>query len=638
MTKKLYIILIPLAFMVLQSCKYTKYVPNGRLLLMNNKIVVNGDQNAPGEAENILKQHPNSGFWIFSPHFGFFVSPSLGVYNWGNGNDSAFFSRIGDPPVILDTSKVYTGAQQLQNWYFKKGYFNATSTYQIDSLRKNSKKAEVIYKVHSGERYYINKITKEVQTPHMNDLINFFEKKDSLIKKGDPYDEDVLEKEREKLTQIFRNEGYYNFSKNFISFEADTFLSGNRVNIKMVIAQKLVDEGDTTVYRDHEIYHINEVYIRPDLKFNKTVKPTDSLTHNGYHLIYDTLRYTPRYLTDAVHFKEGDKYDEEKVKETYSHLVGYKAFQLSQVNFDPGPRDTSGPTLIAYVNLNPLQKRTFTIEPEVTVTGGNFFGVNGSLGWINRNFLGGGEALEIRLNSGLEYQPAPNSSKPRPTTEIGTEISLAFPRFLLPFDTEGLLPKRMQPKSRTSIYYNHISRYEFDRETFGAKLSYQWRESRDKSHQIDLMDLSYSKITDPIQSFKDNLTDIQLAAFTSELISTTRYTYTINEQLNAKRKNPRYLKASAEVAGNVLSWIDQATGIGETLPNGTRGIFNVQYYQYLRVEADGRYFWNLHKNRFWVNRIYAGYILPYGNSKIATDTGVARVPTLFQVLLYGRKQ
>ncbi len=617
----------------MHSCRYTKYVPEGKMLLMHNEIIVNGEDNAPDPNENILKQEPTPGFWIFSPHFGVYISPALGLYNWGDGSDTSFFSRIGDPPVILDTGKVSRGARQLQIWYFNKGYFNSTSSYKIDSLRKNAAKAEVTYKINTGPRYYINEFTKDVPTKKLDALIEYFNE-DQLIKKGDPYDGEVLEDERARLADIFRNEGFYNFSKNFITFTVDTLLPGNKVNVKMVIAQRTVEKGDTNQYRDHEIYRINEVYIRPDLDIRHSNPPNDTLTYRTYHLVYDTLQYKPRYLTDAIHFKETEKYDEQQVKDTYNHLVGYKAFQLSQISFEPGSRDSTGPTLNAFVNLTPLDKRTFTIEPEVTFTSG-LFGMNGSLGWINRNFLGAGEALEVRFNSGIDFQPTATDNNLKPTYEIGGEVSLQFPRFLLPFNTVGLLPKRMQPKSKTSVYYSRLSRVEFKRETFGGKLSYNWRESRRKSHTVDLLDLTYSKVSDPTDAFLDALSDIQRRAFTSEFISATRYTYIINEHLEDDRPNPRYLKASVEVAGNTLSLIDNWTNVGETLDNGARGILNVQYYQYLKLEVDGRHFWSLRRNRAWVNRIYSGFIYPYGNSKIATDTGVARIPPFSRYFYMG---
>lgn len=614
------------------------------MLLIDNDIYVNGKKGVPVDAENILKQRPNTGIWfpwedllwMEDMHF-WYISAPLAIYNLGNGKENNVFSKVGSPPVILDTNKVRRGAQQLQTWYFNNGYFNATSTYRVDSLNKKSAKAEAIYRVQSGQQYFIDNITKDIQSETLKGLTEYFDD-DTFIKKGDAYSADKLNKERQRLTDIFRNEGFYNFNYNFITFKADTFKLGDSVDVRMVISEIPVSVGDSTVYKPHEIYRINEVYVRPDKNYLNEDRPADTLEYRKYHIVYDTLKYKPRYLTDAIHFKKGDHYNQLKVKETYAHLVGYRAFQLSEVTFEPGPRDSAGPTLNAIINLEPLPKRTFTIEPEITNTSGNsglYIGVRGSVGWTNRNFLGAGEALEVRLSAGIDYQPTPGSEMLSQTREVGAEATLRFPRFLLPFNTVGLLPKRMQPESRISASLSQLNRIEFDRQTFRTVLSYNWKESRRKSHQVDLADLSYSLLDLKQERFLDNLSPVQLRAFQSELISAFRYTYTINEQLDLDRTNFRYLRTSFETAGFGLRQIDKVTSVGEDLPSGPRGIFNVQYFQYVSIDVDARYYWNFAPRKSWINRIYSGYILPYGNSKIGTDSNAVRIPPFSKYFYMG---
>lgn len=633
LTKNLYIIWIAFGILILQSCSYTKLVPEQQSLLWKNQITVDGKKGAPSEAENILKQQPNSKLGLN------FLRPNLAIYNWGNGNDSNFFAKLGEAPRILDSAKVATGANQLQDWYFNKGYFKATSSYQIDSIGR--KKAKAQYFVTTRDRYTINEISYSAKTKSLEKIVEQVLTKDSILKKGIPYDADLFETLRSDISNLARNTGYYGFSKNYIRFEADTFLVGDRVNVALIVDQANVEVGDSSYTSNHKQYYFKNIYLRPDYNYRKAGDlPTDTLIKDDYKLVYDSLKYKPRYLTDAIHFEKAERYNEEKVKETYSHLVGYKAFQLSDISFTPNNTiDSLGlPGLNATVNLNPLPKRTFTIEPEITTSGGNNFGISGSVGVINRNFFKGGEAFNIRINSGLEYQTTiGDANKVTPAFEIGGEVSIDFPRFIMPFiNTEGLLPKRMQPKSQVSLSYNLLSRQEFTRQTFGTKLSYNWKESQRKSHRLDLIDITYSQIIDTTADFYNDLSEIQQQAFTSEFISATRYTYTLNENLITNRKNPRYFKGTFELAGNILNLLDNSTDIGEVNPdNGATSIFGVQYFQYAKVELDGRYYWNFAKNQSWVNRMYTGYILPYGNSKIPTDTGVARVPPFSKYFYMG---
>src|SRR5690606_1781801 len=103
----------------------------------------------PYGTSSILKQRETKKFlWIFAPE--------VAIYNWGDGTDSSFFSKIGTPPVIFDSVKAYRGAEQLQDFFFNKGYFNATSSLRIRE-REKKRRTIVDYTIKPGPRYYINK-------------------------------------------------------------------------------------------------------------------------------------------------------------------------------------------------------------------------------------------------------------------------------------------------------------------------------------------------------------------------------------------------------------------------------------------------------------------------------------------------
>ncbi|HBF19119.1 MAG TPA: hypothetical protein DDW81_03420, partial [Cryomorphaceae bacterium] len=514
-------------------------------------------------------------------------------------------------PVILDSSRAKASSRQLQAYYFNRGFFNATSEFKIDTNDHGKRWAYVDYFIYTGQQFYIKKFTPEFPNENMADLADFFAE-ETYIHEGMAYDDGELNKERERLAQMFRDHGYYKFSRNFITFTADTFQTGDSVNVRLIVSKRPVDQGDSVVYVDYEQYHIDNIYIRPDYSYTKEENPADTIEFRTYKITYDTLRYKPRYLTDAVHFKSGRLYEQSRIKESYSHFVNYQGFEVTEINFEEAGRDTSGPLLNAEVNLAPKEKRTFTFETEGTSTSGNL-GANLAVGWINRNFFRAGEELQIRLNTGIDYQASLNSSGRSRTFELGGEIGIKFPRFVLPFNTVGLLPKRMRPTSRMSIYANRVSRVEFDRETFGFKLSYNWKETELKSHQLDLLDLSYSQIAIS-SSFRNRLNEIQQIAFNSALISATRYTFTYNQQVDPDRINHSFFRTSGEIAGTSLSGLESSLRFGDEGQYGVRTIGGVPYYQYFRIDADYRFFWNFKPKYTWANRVYAATIRAYGNS------------------------
>ncbi len=607
MQKTLHIFCFGLILAIISSCgAYTKHLPEGKKLLVKQEIVIDGPEKPSSKAESILKQKANTSL------FGIFRL-GLFTYSLGNGTPDNFWSKLGQAPVLLDSSKSQLSAIQLHNYYFNKGYFLASSGFTTYDKRKENKKAGVIYTVSLGSQYMLRDLRHQIDNGKLDSLYRKHQS-NSQIKVGGPYDASLIEAERNRLTDLFQNQGFYTFNKTYIRFTADTAVGDHQVDLVLIIDNP--KQRDSTGSKQHEQFRMNEIRIRPDFKYLNLKNPTDSLVHLDYLFEYRYLDFKPRYITDAIHFKKGDKFKIDNIKATYSHMIGYQSFQSTEINFSYGGRDSIGPLLNADIKLLPADKRSFTIESEATNTSGQF-GINGSLGWSNRNFFGGGEVLELKLNGGLDYQPISGDNNLSRSVEFGGEASILFPRFILLWNSEGILPKRMRPTSKIALYASNLTRFEFDRQTFGVRLSYNWRESSRKSHQIDLFDFSYSNVFNIQDDFLDGLTDLQRLTFQSEVIGATRYIYTFNGQ-KPNKKYYSFFRGTFELAGNLIAAVKSFgdENLNQDLPIDQ--LLGVPYYQYIRPEVDYRFYTDYSNDRLWVNRAYVGYILPYGNS-VADD-------------------
>lgn len=603
------------------GCSYTKYVPENQYLLWESTIKIEDGGTAKADAAAILKQSPNSKVLG--------LRPSLGLYSWGDGTDSSFFGNFGNPPVILDTNKIERGAQQLQNYYFNKGYFLVAGSYEL-LAKANSQKAKAKYLITRGPRYTIDSISYNISTPEMQNLVNYFAD-DSELKEGMFYDSELLDKERNRLKTIFKNRGYYDFAISFISYKADTINrpKPHSVWIELTIANRSKRVGDSTINLPHKKHLINSVTINPDYSFLGNYNAADTLVFNSYKFAFDTLNYKPRYLTDAIHFKEGDQYSQSVVQATYSHISSYNAFKLTEITFKsvPAKTDSGAQRLNAIVKLSPRQKFSFDPQVEATNTSNNL-GVSGSIGFVDRNVFKGGEELRLDISSGLEYQPTVgNANNLSRTFELGSELSLKFPRFLLPFNTVGLLKKRMQPSSTFGLYANRTSRIEFERETFGSRLSYAWRESPQKAWQVDLLSLAYSNLFAVQRRFLDQLNPIQQLAFRSEFISSTAATFTYNGQKDEKQKTYNFFKIDGELAGTILSQFTPSDNLSDSI--------GVPIYQFAQSEIDYRHYWNLGKNRVWAQRFSMSYVFPFGVSSTNQEGAKLRIPPFSRFFFLG---
>lgn len=623
MPKKLYILYIFILISFLSSCSYTRHVPEGSKILWDNEIKLDEGKSPPSTAYSILKQRPVG-------KFAKVVAMNLIIYNWGNGTDSSFFSKIGEAPVIYDEQKAKKGSVQLQNYFFNKGYFNATSRYATKNSRKN-KRVFVEYYVDRGNRYYINAFETEISNNTLKSL--YLKSKDgSYVQIGDPYDASLIEKEIDRLTEIFKNNGFYSFSKSYINYTADTNGFGDSVKLKMIISPITVRQDNKILTKPHKQYRIANVFVQTDYDYLNPNPTRDTLEHKSYIFIHDTLRYKPRYITDAIHFKKGDLFKSKNVKQSYAHLNSYGGFVLSEIDFKLNESDSTENYINAFVRLSPETKRSFITTTEATTSSGNY-GINLKVGWRSRNLFKGGEELDLNLNGGIEFQTGILDAGRSQTYEVGGELGIKFPRFLLPFNTEGLLPKRMLPNSRISIYFSRVLRFEFDRETFGGRLTYNWRESSKKQYSVDFYDISYSQLFEKDNDFIASLDTFQQSAFNPALITAFRLNYTYNQQADKTKKHHHFFKGVFEMAGSSLSFFESNFSSPVENEKGVNLIGGVPYYQYIKVETDYRYYWNFSSNVSWVNRIYGGTIRPYGNS-IASKDGVEVREAPFQKYLF----
>ncbi|MBS9768905.1 MAG: hypothetical protein KGV44_15390, partial [Flavobacteriaceae bacterium] len=215
--------------LLLVACSTAKYVPKGKFLLQNVKIKVDDNRVSKSEVSAYLKQKRNSRTFGLVPLY-------LWIYNM-SGADSTkkvnqFLRNLGEAPVVYDSIQTQRTLVQLKRFMENKGFFNAT----VDKKEIfGSRKVKVEYHITAGqpkivENFFFEKSQlneKVIGSRNMKIeladssalrkiLLN--EEQKSLLKKGDLLDIDKLKAERERLEDIFKEQGYYNFDKDNIHF------------------------------------------------------------------------------------------------------------------------------------------------------------------------------------------------------------------------------------------------------------------------------------------------------------------------------------------------------------------------------------------------------------------------------------
>lgn len=628
-----------LSALIINACNPAKKLQEGEYLVQKNFIVNEGTDVEKSDIANYIKLKPNRkilGFFRFHlwlnnqmdeakvqqkrlEYDQKLAEKNIKRINKGKkkiaSKQQIFKERlltISEPPVIYDSFLIQKSAKQIKLFLNNKGYFVCTVTDSI--VYKRRKKAHVYYNIKASTPYTYNDFSYKIADSNIKQRI-LIDSAESLLIKGDNYDVDIIQKERERITNNLNNSGYYLFTQDYIYFEVDTNLGNRKINLALSLKNFSKKTTDAIIETPHQRFTINNIYVQPDFisgDVNKKGIDTLVVQHitrsdtSNYQVLYtEKLKYKTNVLLDAIFIKNSKKgklYTLKNVEDTYKRLAELKAFKSINISF----KQTGENQLDCYILLSPIFKQSFTIETEGTNTSGNL-GVSGSFVFQNRNLFKGAEVLELRLKGGIAAQGyADNSStsvtsnaRELNTVEFGPELNIYVPRFLVPFKVKPSI--RSNPKTVFTSALNYQRRPDYTRTITNFSFGYTWMETIRKRHTINPFVINFVKVELEPSFYNDLFSNIQdqfiLNSFSNHLSTSTRYSFVYNQQDLRKQKNFSYFKLNAESSGNILRGVyNLANSIKSNafVKDGQdRYTFlDIAYSQYLRIDVDYRFYFN----------------------------------------------
>jgi outer membrane protein assembly factor BamA len=615
--------LIALAF--LSSCKGLKHLPEGRYLLDKNTIKINQPE-LREQITALIKQKPNRKILGVARFH-------MGVYQLADrGKDSKFNkwlkNTVGEPPQLLDTILTKRTVQQIQMLMENNGYFNALAT---DSIRYSGRKATVIYHVNGGTPYRIRSITYKIPDTAVAAIV-FADTAKSKIQTGEVYNTTTFQKERERISNNLRNEGYYFFNPQYISYKADTSLSSHQLNLYINFANsrsQVKDSLEADTSTTHRMCYYSDIIVEMDydpiLASNLINK--DTLQYKGFHFISNAQArylYKPGRVLDHVFIFPDSLFRQSNLDLTYRRLADLGVFRFVNIRFEQGTGvDSAGNIpLKGWLLLSPQARQEYKIEAEGTNSGGNL-GIAGRFTYRNKNIFKGAESLVIRLKAGLELQRNFSDTTYESIKqfgffnayEFGPEVSLNFPRFLVPFKFP-FQSRINNPSTSIATGINVQNRPEYYRQLFNMSFYYTWKTSASYRHYVYPAEINFLNVTlDPI--FEEQLialNDINLLlGYTDQLISNGRYSFIFSNQSLSSFKNYSFFRFNFESAGNSLYLSKKLQGEAIS-PENPGEIFGIRFAQYIRPDFDYRFYHVLAQEKTMVYRINAGVGYSYGNA------------------------
>ncbi len=615
------------------SCNPSRRLPEGAYLLQNNAIEISDTRVSKSDLKGFVRQRPNRKILgLFRFH--------LNVYQLADRGKETRFKNwtkntIGEPPVIYDRSLAESTINQFELYLHSKGYFNADLELE-ENLKK--KKAKIRYQVVGNAPYIIHQKNYLISDDRVHRFV-LNDSLQSLIKVGQRYDAEKLEDERNRITRYLRNNGFFRFSRDFIIFRVDSNLNKHAVNIDVIINDPPQENtADSLRNARHRRFLLDKVIVLPEFSAMQTdvvredttifIPDRPNINYNRkYTFLHNgPLRIKPFVIVNHLRLRPDEYFRISDVEQSYDFLTGLRNFRFINLQFQEAENPEHGnPTdslgyLNAYVQLNRSAANAFTVEAEGLNTAGNL-GVASNFLYQNRNIFRNAEIFNLRFKGALEVTGESSPDEviqrlPFNTLELGVEAGIDFPRFLLPFTIERIA-RNARPKSTIVTGINFRQRPDYTRYILNFNYGFEWNQSSNDRHQLNPLEISSIRVfNDSI--LRANVPDANpfiLSRFRNHFIVGLKHTYVLNTQDISRMNDFVYLRTNFESAGGLLNLLSEPLqmSVDET---GSYNIFNIPFSQFLRGDADFRYYRVFDENESLVFRLMAGAGVPYGNVSV----------------------
>lgn len=606
-----------LSFMVLASCSTTKHIVEGEQLYTGQKKLRIENQGngatydtAMDEIEGALSKAPNGslfgssrvqffpfGLWVYNSY----VNSTSGLGKW-------IFRKFASDPVYISTVNPELRAKVATNLLHDYGYFNGTAGYEVITDPKNERKAKIRFHLDMKNPYFLDTIMFARFSPDIEQMFVRSQRR-SVLHKGDQFNVVKLEEERQRLSTLLRNRGYFYFRPDYIGYRADTVRESGRVDLQIIPKTGLPDQARRQYYIGNRSIYLygaaGEI-------------PNDSVSYDdiGIHF-HNKLKLRPKVVKQRFRLDRGQLYAQIRSTNTQERFSELGIFRYTEMRFVPRDTIATNDTLDVQVRATFDLPYDSELGVNIVSKSNDYAGPGATYSVTKRNVFHGGETFSIGLNASYEWQTksAGGTAARINSYELGLNTSLTFPRIIFP---------RLSGKyydfpatTRFSLNIDQLNRaHYFKMLAFGGDATYTFQPTRVSKHAVAPFRLTFNTLQSTTLDF-DSILESRPAlekAMQSAFIPAMSYTYTYDDLPVRQRKNRFWLQTSLISAGNITSGVYAlfGKGFGEE-----KKFLGTTLSQFMKLTNEIRYTWNMDRNQSVATRLLTGGIFAYGGNKIA---------------------
>lgn len=605
----------------LAACSTTRNLPEGEKLYtgIERIEVLPDDTNrfyrevVADELEAALAYPPNNA--ILGSSFHRFPFPvGLWIYNgWVNrqkGIGNWIFKNFASDPVLVSEVNPQVRSKVASNLLREYGFFQGKVWADTISQR-NPRKQKVTYHVRPGRVYMVDSV-EYLAFPNVTDSLIRHSWNERLLRVGEPFNLLQLEAERNRLATLFRNNGFYYFRPDYLTYQADTVHAPGKVWLRLSPQAGLPKRITKRWYIGN-----TEVVMQRDANIGLE----DSLQIRSLKVRYQGKKppLRPGVLFHNLRFRQGDLYSLETQRLSQENMARMGIF--SSLDFRFTPRDTTAlcDTLDLQVSLTLDKPYDVELEMNATTKSNDQVGPGLTVGFSKKNAFRGGETFSVKLNGSYEWQTGKSVSGNAASInsyELGLTTSLTYPRLMFP----GWNTRRFRFPATTEfkLYAEQLNRAGFFRLlSFGGSAVYGLQTSPVSHHTLKPFSLSFDLLQSHTAKF-DSIMERNPAlgaGFRDQFIPAMSYAYTFDDASVTTRKHHTWWRTAVTSSGNVTSAIYAA--FGHPFDEKDKSFLGNPFAQFLKLTTELRNVFRLGTRTRLATRLMGGIIYAYGNSSYA---------------------
>ena len=536
---------------------------------------------------------------------------------YNNFND--WKKNNGEKISLIDSSKINKSKENISLYFKNIGYLDNSVSFTVN--KKPQKKASIDLNVKQGPRYYIGNIVSKIESKIIDSIYNK-NKFNSFLKENEFFITENFDLERNRLYNLFRNNGVYGFQINSIVFSVKIDSTRNNYSLPVDI---IINGDDYKIFKIRNI-NLEEIDNETKFKFNKG------------------------FLQSKIKFRKNSVFNDSLRKSTLKSLNNLDLFNFPSIQYT----EASHNTLDANIILNNKKKFGLGFGFDLKQSDIEDIGIAFENRFKSRNFFKNGENLNLSASGSI------GKSGNKTISQTNYDLTINFPRFLFFENYTDNLENKTTFLSFGSSNQRNIG---LDRNSFKLDFNYGWTKNNKfidfSAIQIELINnknienyfniysnsygqLNFisSKYTSDSKYFlNDQLNipnginlfiedvlngniiidsdDFSLLSYiegrrqrliSNNLIIGSSFQISNNYDNRYDKKNFRQWKLKFKSSGNLASILINKNSEGKKL------ISDLEFSQFLKIESSFIRHWDVSDNSLFAMRYFGGIAIPFGNS------------------------